>query len=122
VFFLAYGLTAIQSESDWFWNPYEYHLPYPNGNQVPLKLRNLYALEMGYYLFNTVAVFFEPKMKDRIQMFVHHVFTSFLIVTSYVMGTTKFGVPIMLLHDIADPFMELAKLSLYSGYSNVPLA
>jgi hypothetical protein len=32
---------------------------------------------------------------------------------------TRFGVPIMLLHDIADPPMELAKLCLYSGYEMV---
>lgn len=85
------------------------------------KIVILYALEMGYYLFSTVAVFFEPKMKDRTQMFIHHIFTCFLIVSSYLGKITKFGVPIMLLHDVADPAMEFAKLCVYSGYKTVGL-
>lgn len=118
VFFVGYGLFAIQSEYGWFWNPYEYHLPYPS-NKVPERILNFYALETGYYLYSTVAVFFEPRMKDRNQMFVHHIFTSFLLVSSYLGNTTKFGVPIMLLHDVADPPMEMAKLCIYTGVDTV---
>jgi hypothetical protein len=114
-FFILFGIWAIQDEHYWFWDPYSYKEPYPNGNAVPSRTLKLYALETGHYLFNTVAVFFEPKMKDRTQMFIHHLFTSFLLLSSYAGQTTRFGVPIMLLHDIADPFMELAKLFLYSG-------
>lgn len=117
-FFLAFGLWAIQTESHWFWDPYSYPLPYPGG-QVPTRLISFYAMETGYYIFSCFAVFFEPKMKDRNQMFVHHLFTTFLLISSYVGNTTKFGVPIMLLHDLADPFLELSKLCLYSGYEFV---
>lgn len=118
VVFVAVGLWAIQTEHYWFWNPYSYHLPYPEGI-VPSRIIKFYALETGYYIYSTVAVFFEPKMKDRNQLFVHHIFTTFLLVSSYLGNTTKFGVPIMLLHDVADPPMELAKLCLYSGYELV---
>lgn len=118
VFFLAVGFWAIQTELYWFWDPYTYHLPYPEG-KVPSRIMTFYALETGYYIYSTFAVFFEPKMKDRAQMFVHHIFTTFLLVSSYVGNTTKFGVPIMLLHDLADPPMEFAKLCIYTGYESV---
>lgn len=118
VFFVAIGLWAIQTEHHWFWDPYTYHLPYPEG-KVPSRIITFYALETGYYIYSTFAVFFEPKMKDRAQMFVHHVFTTFLLVSSFVGNTTKFGVPIMLLHDVADPPMEFAKLCIYTGRDSV---
>jgi ceramide synthetase len=87
--------------------------------RVREKIVYYYALETGYYVFSTFAVFFEPKMKDRGQLFIHHLFTSFLLISSWFGRMTRFGVPIMLLHDIADPPMELAKLCLYSGYEMV---
>lgn len=115
---MAFGIWAIQPELYWFWDSYNYHVPYPSG-KVPDRILNYYALETGYYIVSTFAIFFEPKMKDRTQMFVHHIFTTFLLVSSFVGNTTKFGVPIMLLHDVADPPLEFAKLCIYSGWETV---
>lgn len=58
-------------------------------------------------------------MKDRYQMLTHHIVTSILLASSYYFNVTKYGVPIMLLHDVADPLMEAAKMSLYAGAQRV---
>ncbi len=48
-------------------------------------------------------------------MMVHHVVTNLLIFASYLTGMFRIGAFIMVLHDMADPWMEAAKLSLYAG-------
>jgi len=120
--FLALGIWSIQPELHWFWDSYNYHLPYASTNispEVPSRILSYYAAETGYYIYSTIALFWEPRTKDRGQMFVHHIFTTFLLVSSWVGGTTKFGVPIMLLHDIADPPLEFAKMCTYAGWEVV---
>jgi hypothetical protein len=123
-FFVGFGLYAVSFESSWFWSPSQYHVVFRRG-QIPDLLYWYYQLETSYYVFSLGMIAWEPKMKDRAQMTVHHIVTITLLVTSYVGRMMKFGVPIMLLHDAADPFMELAKMCLYCGYeglANIGLA
>lgn len=123
-FFVGYGLYSVSFEGSWFWTPSTYHQVFPRGT-VPTLLYWYYQLETSYYLFSLLVIAWEPKMKDRAQMTLHHLVTITLLVTSYVGRMIKFGVPIMLLHDAADPFMELAKMFLYCGQetmANVSLA
>lgn len=60
-------------------------------------------------------------MKDRTIMLFHHLFTFTLLILSYFDGYTKFGVAIMLLHDLSDPFMEAAKMFNYCGVKKVKI-
>ncbi|KAJ3064263.1 Ceramide synthase 3 [Podochytrium sp. JEL0797] len=48
-------------------------------------------------------------------MVAHHVATVIVMLMSYVMGFTRAGVVVLLLHDFSDPIMELAKCCLYAG-------
>lgn len=48
-------------------------------------------------------------------MVIHHITTIFLISASYLNGFQRIGCVILLLHDVADPFMECAKACLYAG-------
>ena len=111
-FFVGYGLYAVSYESSWFWSPNTYHVVFPRGT-IPSLLYWYYQLETSYYVFSLGLLVWEPQMKDRAQMTVHHLVTITLLVTSYVGRMIKFGVPIMLLHDAADPLMEMAKMFLY---------
>ncbi len=44
---------------------------------------------------------------------IHHGFTLTLLVTSYAHNAFRFGSAIILLHDLADPWLDLAKLLNY---------
>lgn len=48
-------------------------------------------------------------------MLLHHIVSFFLVYISYTWGAFRIGAVILLLHDLADPFMELAKCFLYAG-------
>ncbi len=118
-FLIATAIWSIQSEHYWFWDSSKWHDPYPNDGTVPFGISRLYHFEIGYYLFSLVSLYFEPKMKDFWVMVTHHLFTLTLLISSYIYGATKYGTVIMLLHDIADPLMEAAKLSLYLGFQDL---
>lgn len=114
VVLIAFGLYVVKDQQDWFWDPSKYHDAYPGG-QIPDGIRQLYRLEISHYLFSLLAMFTEPGLKDFWAMASHHLFTLTLLVTSYMFGATKYGTAIMLLHDVADPWMECAKIALYLG-------
>lgn len=81
IFFLAFSYWALQGQWGWFWDSSSHHL---GANYViPYRLRVLYFMETAYYLYTLVAMFWEPKMKDRPQMVFHHLFTLCLLITSY---------------------------------------
>lgn len=81
-YILLLGLSwwALEGESGWFWDASVQHLPF---DKIPSRLKGLYFIETAYYLYTLVAMFFEPKMKDRKQMIFHHIFTITLLATSY---------------------------------------
>lgn len=110
--FVGYGLKLARDQSAWFWDPARYHEPYPKG-LLPLQVYRLYVVEIAYYLVSIVTMFIEPDLKDFWIMFIHHVFTLTLLFSSLKFGATKYGAAIMILHDVADPLMELAKILLY---------
>ena len=112
-FFVGYGIYALKNES-WLWDPSSYHACFPN-NSIPFLLRLYYNMATAYYIYTSFAIFFEPKMKDRNEMMVHHVVTLSLLISSYMANLVKYGLSILILHDIADPLMELAKICFYTN-------
>ena len=48
-------------------------------------------------------------------MLLHHIVSFFLVYISYTWAAFRIGAVILVLHDLADPFMELAKCFLYAG-------
>lgn len=60
-------------------------------------------------------VFIETRRTDFRESFIHHCVTLGLMMYSYYLNLTRVGIMIMLIHDVCDIFMELAKLSRYSG-------
>ncbi len=112
-FFVGYGIYALYDQQDWLWEPVKYPICYAN-NQMPHLLHLYYIMAMSYYGYSSFSIFFEPKMKDRNEMLLHHGVTLSLLVSSFIGNVTKYGLAILILHDIADPLMEIAKLCFYN--------
>lgn len=112
-FFVGYGIYALSDQTEWLRDPAKYPFCYPN-NEMPHLLHLYYIMATSYYAYSSFSIFFEPKMKDRNEMLLHHGVTLALLVTSYIGNVTKYGLAILLLHDIADPWMEIAKLCFYN--------
>jgi hypothetical protein len=122
---ISYSLLALSSgyalsfETFWmntedFWGGCGGALPCTY--QASRSMQFAYALQLGYYCYHVPALlFFDKRKKDHWAMVTHHVATILLVGYSYMIGWTKIGVVIMFLHDLADPFMEAAKLARYTG-------
>lgn len=72
-----------------------------------------YVMSLAFYLHALIALFYETRKKDFMEMLVHHVATSILLFFSYLHGLSRFGCVVLIVHDIADPWLEYAKLANY---------
>eukprot|EP00955_Chlamydomonas_euryale_P041442 351978-Chlamydomonas_euryale.AAC.5 len=72
------------------------------------------AAQTGFYVQAIhFLAFHEVRRKDWLESMIHHVATVGLLAYSYYVNFCRIGVLIMLLHDISDIFLELAKLCRY---------
>ncbi|TBU05620.1 TLC domain-containing protein [Hamiltosporidium magnivora] len=109
--FITYGIITTCNE-EWLLSPFKYTLSWPN-NFIPSKVKFYYFMEFSYYFSSLILLFYEPRMSDFYQMVLHHIITLFLIFGSYFKNLLRYGVTVMIIHDISDPFMEFAKLNFY---------
>ena len=80
-----------------------------------------YNAGFGNYVFALIALLWEPDQSklDISITFSHHVATIILISGSYIYSFHRFGAIVLCLHDVSDPFMEMAKMFLYAGYTKI---
>ncbi|KAM1622528.1 hypothetical protein ACFX2K_020998 [Malus domestica] len=115
--FLALSVTY---EEPWFTNT-KYFWVGP-GDQVwpdqkmKLKLKGVYMYAAGFYTYSIFAlIFWETRRSDFGVSMSHHVATVILIVLSYIFRFARVGSVVLALHDASDVFLEVGKMSKYSG-------
>ncbi|KAI6686279.1 hypothetical protein NL676_032192 [Syzygium grande] len=122
VYFLSAEILALYVTYDepWFTNT-RYFWVGP-GDQVwpdqkiKLKLKGVYMYAAGFYTYSIFAlVFWETRRSDFGVSMSHHVATVILIVLSYIFRFARVGSVVLALHDTSDIFLEVGKMSKYSG-------
>ncbi|XP_065860641.1 ceramide synthase 1 LOH3-like isoform X2 [Euphorbia lathyris] len=123
VYFLSAELFAlsVSYSEPWFTNT-KYFWVGP-GDQIwpdqklKLKLKGLYMYGAGFYTYSIFALlFWETRRSDFLISMGHHVTTVALLVLSYIFRFARVGSIILALHDATDVYLEIAKMSRYSGY------
>jgi len=110
----GYGLHTLMQEG-FFYNFDLCVTDFPIGTwAMKNSLYYYYLLEGGFYLSLMVSQLFDTKRKDFWEMFLHHIVTLTLIAGSYWGGTYRIGALVMVMHDVADIFLEGAKMSVYT--------
>ncbi|KAF5176836.1 Lag1 longevity assurance-like protein [Thalictrum thalictroides] len=126
IYFLSAEILAICVTYDepWFTNT-KYFWVGP-GNQVwpdqpiKMKLKGLYMYAAGFYTYSIFAlVFWETRRSDFGVSMGHHIATVILIVLSYIFRFIRVGSIVLALHDASDVFLEVGKMSKYSGSERV---
>ncbi|KAF3432033.1 hypothetical protein FNV43_RR26772 [Rhamnella rubrinervis] len=126
IYFLSAEILAISVTYDepWFTNT-KYFWVGP-GNQVwpdqkiKLKLKGLYMYAAGFYTYSIFAlIFWETRRSDFGVSMGHHVATAILIVLSYIFRFARVGSVVLALHDASDVFLEVGKMSKYSGAEGI---
>lgn len=81
---------------------------FPYVPRVPY-LSLYYCIELGYHMHSLVYHLKLPARNDFYESLLHHLATVFLIVLSYSNCCARIGVLVMILHDVVDAWMYLAK-------------
>jgi len=110
---LSYGYWAVKDE-EWFMQPENFTLHWPDA--LPPRIWYHYLLTLAQYVHASFVIFFQPRQNDFVEMLVHHIVTIVLIVFSYVGSYWQIGSTLIIFTDVADPWMELAKVFNYGGY------
>ena len=108
-----YG-TLVLWDKSWFWEiKYCWHryLSQP----VSMDIWLYYMLELAFYNAETLSHVFGVRRSDFWQTFLHHIISIFLLNISYICNFFRIGSLAMWIHDIADIFLENAKLCNYLG-------
>lgn len=118
----AFEYPSLEREGNaWIYDYETYYIPL---SRIPLIMVLHYQLAISSYIYGTYTlVFVEHRMKDFWQMMMHHIITLCLTVGSYyIEHSPRSGCVIMVIHDLCDPLLELAKCFNYikwKGSANV---
>jgi len=113
-----WGISLALNE-DYFWNTFLCIKDYPN-IEMSDALQIFYLTELSFYMSSFLChVTIEVRRKDYWQMLLHHVAAFFLIAMSYIMKTHRYGLVLLVLHDVNDIFLELGKLFIYHNSTTI---
>jgi hypothetical protein len=112
--FTVIGTLALFSPSTAIWlsESIHYWKDWPHHNMTSWILF-YYHVELGCYIHQLMWT--EVTRSDAGEMIMHHVVTILLLVTSYLTNFFRVGCTILWLHDLADVFLETAKVFNYSS-------
>mmetsp|Transcript_69250 Transcript_69250/g.122517 ORF Transcript_69250/g.122517 Transcript_69250/m.122517 type:complete len:334 (+) Transcript_69250:68-1069(+) len=122
--FLSYRVFGA---TDWYW-PSGWNLSMDDGRKGLLTqglpgvppyyctrdMRGYYTCEFGYYAAQFIVIFLRKWKKDHWEMVFHHAVTSALISLSYAHWHLRIGVIVMMLHNLFDPWLNIAKCAHYA--------
>merc|ERR1712008_378760 len=108
-----WGVKCLWSKK-WLWTIKDcwYNYPY---HYVESDVWWWYMAELSFYWGLLITQFFDVKRKDFGMMFIHHAVTIFLMSFSWTCNFYKVGTLVLITHDVADIFLESAKLFKYGG-------
>ncbi|KAL1203699.1 Ceramide synthase LOH1 [Cardamine amara subsp. amara] len=126
IYYLSAELLALSVtyNEPWFSNTLYFWIGpgdqiWPN-QQMKIKLKFLYMFAAGFYTYSIFAlIFWETRRSDFGVSMGHHITTLILIVLSYVCRFSRAGSVILALHDASDVFLEVGKMSKYSGAESI---
>ncbi|XP_052795327.1 ceramide synthase 3-like [Mya arenaria] len=72
-----------------------------------------YIVELGFYCSLLFTLFTDHKRKDFMEMTIHHLATVSLLYFSWLCNFVRIGSCVLIIHDIADPWLSLAKMGFY---------
>ncbi|KAA3677472.1 ceramide synthetase [Paragonimus westermani] len=107
----VYGLYSLHDKS-YLYDVRQTLIGYPKF-ELPPEIYWYYMTEMAYYISEIFWIFYSVRRSDFVVLLVHHMATVGLMSFSFVIYHHRIGSLILLLHDIADCWMESAKMLKY---------
>jgi len=110
------GLFVYSQETDWsIWPSTQLWTDWPLQSSESL-LQKYFLLGLSFYGQALLSlIFYDKPRSDYFEMLLHHLVTIFLIAVSYYVRIERYTLIIMLLHDVGDIWLNLAKTLKYLG-------
>ncbi|KAL2262286.1 hypothetical protein VTK26DRAFT_1838 [Humicola hyalothermophila] len=87
--------------------------------ELTRMMKGYMLAQLAFWLQQLIVINIEERRKDHWQMFTHHIVTSTLIYASYRYGHTRVGNLVLILMDVVDLFLPVAKCLKYLGYNTL---
>ncbi|XP_066153700.1 ceramide synthase 6 [Euwallacea fornicatus] len=116
-FSFFYGIIVLW-DKPWLWNINECWNGFPH-QSVTNDIWWYYMFSLAFYWSLCVSQFFDVKRKDFWQMFIHHIASILLMSLSWIVNVFRIGTLVLVVHDLADIFLEAAKITKYAGYQKL---
>lgn len=81
--------------------------------QLPVATKAYYLIQLACWFQQIYVLHIEERRKDHVQMFTHHIVTCMLIIGSYYYYYTRVGHVILILMDVVDIQLSVAKILKY---------
>ena len=80
-------------------------------SEVPREHKFMYLFEISWYVAGMAYMVLDVpnRKKDFVEMMLHHGITATLTIMSYAIGHLRVGFIVILLHNVADPPLHIAK-------------
>ncbi|CAI4211212.1 unnamed protein product [Parascedosporium putredinis] len=75
--------------------------------------------QWAFWLQQILVIYMEERRKDHYQMLTHHIITIGLLSSCYFYHHTRVGNLVLVLMDVVDIFLPLAKCLKYTGYTTI---
>ncbi|KAG8990975.1 sphingosine N-acyltransferase lag1 [Tulasnella sp. 427] len=92
---------------------------YPH-TPIPGPVKFYYLSQLAFWLNQIIVLNVEERRKDHYQMMTHHIITTTLMIMSYVNGFTRVGCLVLVLFDLCDILLPLAKMFKYMSLEPLP--
>ncbi|CAK7273145.1 Sphingosine N-acyltransferase lag1 [Sporothrix epigloea] len=89
------------------------------GREMPMLLKSYILVQLAFWLQQVIVINIEERRRDHWQMLTHHFITVSLIIGSYRYRHTPVANVILVLMDVSDFFLPLAKCQKYLGYTSI---
>ncbi|XP_060581349.1 ceramide synthase 2-like, partial [Ruditapes philippinarum] len=107
----TYGYSIILNKP-WFSKTIDCWVGWPLQN-VTNDVYWYYMIELAFYWSLIFTLIYDPKRADFYQMFIHHIATIVLMNFSWMVNFVRIGTLVLIVHDVADPLLELTKMVNY---------
>lgn len=104
------------------WYPFKLEnlwIGYPH-TPMPGPVKFYYLSQLAFWFHQVIVLNVEDRRKDHWQMMIHHIITTTLMIMSYANGFTRVGCLVLVLFDLCDILLPLAKMFKYMSLEPLP--
>ena len=117
----AVRCALTSDDQEWLYDSQHFWIGWPH-HEMTTQMLSIYTVYVGFYVHHMLFLFLDTRSSDFLALAIHHVITLTVTLASWRMRFTRIGSFVMVLHDVSDVFLEIAKCFKYSQKAHPQLS